>query len=530
MNFLKNTGKELLKNRWWMLAFFLILILSQFAIQYRPLIIPKKYLFIVIVAMLLLFSLTRLREIKKLPLNTFLIIMILGTVNTLVLPVRQELDENTHFFYAVQIADGQFFKRDFNQMKFLQMSPNFLEITQLPSKPEYGSKTNTNLYSREFLRLKNQKNDYSHAGPITGIANPVYYPSALGIALGRFISPYLFVSYYLGRVFNLLMYALLAFFAVKKSKRYQLPLFVVAFLPYTLWITAGYNYDALYYGVILLFLSQLTNLFTEEKGISLKQMVRISLTGLLLVFCKAPMALLIILPFFLPKKVFASNKVRLQALGMLAFSSALIFAWVKQGMILEKLRLIFGRTLPDTAGGAGGNVGRVDYFLTHPLYTVTTGLRTVFDIPSTIKDSIASPQPFLNKIYSSGAVELFNILLVALLFVLVSLQLDFQVSKRIKIVTIVLFGAITAGIIYAISGDSRVFHIGDLTVAGVQGRYHFYILAFLPIFLEKPVKKIFDRKMVGSERTNDFNIQKFVVSAVLVMTFVNTCIGLFGYL
>ncbi|WP_305774540.1 DUF2142 domain-containing protein [Lactococcus lactis] len=530
MKFIKSSIKELKNNRWWVLTFLLVLALSQFLIQYRPLIIPTKYLVIALIAIVILFSTVRLKEKTNLARNTFLIIMILGTVNSLILPIRQGLDENTHFFYSVQIADGHFFTHDFNQMDYLSMSPNFLAVTQLPSKPERGDEVNTNLYTNEFLKIKNQKTDYTKEGVATGVANPVYYPSALGIAIGRLISPYFFVSYYLGRIFNLLMFGLLAFFAVKISKKYQLQLFVISLLPYTLWNSAGYNYDTLFYGAVLLVLAQLTNFIGEEKTVTTQRMFGYLFSCFIMVFCKAPMALLALIPFFLPKEAFATEKVKKQSALISILGLILGLAWIERSQIFNIIRTITKGGLTASATSATDNSNRINYFLNHPLDTFTMGIRSVFDVLSNIKDSIAQPQPFLYKVFDTGSLELFNILLIGFVLLLVSYRLEIKFPQKLKTVTSLIFIVVTIGIIYAISGDSRVFRVGDLNVSGVQGRYHYYILAFVPLFIAQPVQRMFGQnEMIKSEDYQN-RIEQFVVGAVLLMTFINTCIGLFGYL
>ena len=116
------------------------------------------------------------------------------------------------------------------------------------------------------------------------IANPVFIPSAIGIRIGRILSPYVFVSYYLGRMFNILALATMAYFAIKKSKQYAIALFGVSTIPICLWISAGYNYDSFYYGLTLLAISWLINMFDDENKIQLKDIIVYSCLSYFLIF------------------------------------------------------------------------------------------------------------------------------------------------------------------------------------------------------------------------------------------------------
>ena len=53
-----------------------------------------------------------------------------------------------------------------------------------------------------------------------------------------------------------------------------------------------------------------------------------------------------------------------------------------------------------------------------------------------------------------------------------------------KYYCLLLLAGIASLIVIAISGDPRVYHKGDITVGGVQGRYYYYILMFLPLFVD----------------------------------------------
>lgn len=537
MKYIKGIGTELWVNRYKFIVCLGILIFIQFTIQYRPLIVPRIYIIIILIALLFLFAFSRLKDSNKLAWNAFVIIMSLGIVNALSMPVRQNLDENTHFFYASQIADGNLFLRNITQSNYLESSPTFLAETQLPSRIEDGGTENTNLYTQKFMKIKNTEVQYKkvNIGGIAAFANPVYYPSALGIALGRLISPYFFVSYYLGRIFNLLMYAILAFVAIKISKKYKLPLFVFSLIPYTVWISAGYNYDSLFYGLSLLIIAQLTNFFAREKLITMRSIIVYVMSCVALVLCKAPMVLLVTIPLFLPKDYFDKAKTKLYSFLFAGIGGILSFLWVRQWLIISELRKFLGiarevkeRAIPSDNAIALSH--RLDYFIDHPIYTLTLLLRTILDIPANIYNTLAIPQPFMQRQFPSEAVEFFNIVLLTILIIIISYRLDFTLPKRMNFVILGIIGIITAGVIYAMSGDDRTFVLGDLVVGGVQGRYHFYALLFLPFFIAPAVRYLFGQREVIKDIEYDKKIQNFIVYAVLLLTFVNTCVGLFGYL
>lgn len=525
---MKNLKKMI--NRIWevrfvFLSFILLLFFCQFMLQYREAIWPKLYMLIALIAggLALLFS--KLNDPKAIARNTFVIISFLGIANSLILPVRQNLDENTHYYYALQIADGKA-RIQTDEMNYLMVSPDFLAITKLPSKPGYQSKENTNLYTKEFLELDSIPADYTYKAVSPGkFNNPAYIPSAMGIKVGRLISDKLFVSYYMGRIFNLIFYALIAFLAVKHSKKYKKQLFLLATIPYALWIPAGYSYDSLYYGLILLVFSQLVNFLSKSTKTNARQLIVYEITCFLLVFCKAPMILLAAVPLFLPTENYYGKNIKFKVFFMgilVALASGL---WLFQEAILRYFNQIIDN--PNIQIVTNPNVNRMTYFISHPLYAFEVFIRSFSDMIATTTLSVEVPQPFF---ISAKTLSSINLFVFTSLFLLVILAFNEVVPRSLKLVLTSVLVIIATAVIYAISGDSRVFTIGDLYVEGVQGRYHYYILATLPILFANKFRSGLNSTGILVNTIDQEKIAVVLMKTVLILNFLNTAIAVFGYL
>lgn len=521
--------KKLIKKVWTtrfiFLSFILILVFSQFMLQYQEDIWPKMYMLIALIAGILVLLFADLNDPKAIARNTFVIIFFLGIANALIMPVRQNLDENTHYYFALQLADGKA-RIQTDEMNYLMVSPDFLAVTKMPSKPEYNNKENTNLYTKQFLELESIPADYHHESVSPGkFNNPAYLPSALGIKIGRIISNKLYISYYMGRIFNLVFYALLAYIAIKRSKIYKKQLFLLATIPYALWIPAGFSYDSLYYGLILLVFSQLTNFLIADSKISGRQLLCYEMTCLFLIFCKAPMIVLAALPLFIPKENFAFKKVKLKIFCVGGGVAILGGIWLVQESILQALGKIANnpsiQTLPNP------NVERMSYFFEHPLYSLGVALRSLSDIVTTIIMSIEEPQPYFIDTKTLNSINLF---VFATLFVIILVAFQQKVSKSVKISLIVIITFVTFAVFYAISGDHRVFTIGDLHISGVQGRYHYYILVALPLLLADRIQVGLNSLGVRIDTLDQERITINLVNSMLLLNFLNTAIAVFGYL
>ncbi|MDT2756588.1 DUF2142 domain-containing protein [Enterococcus asini] len=525
MSGIKNSVKRIWASRFIFLSFILMLVFSQFLLQYREDVWPKMYMLIALVAGVLVLLFANLKNPKAIARNTFVLIAFLGIANSLIMPIRQNLDENTHYYYALQIADGKA-RIQTDEMNYLMVSPDFLAITKLPSKPGYGSPENTNLYTKEFLELDSLPADYSYKAVSPGkFNNPAYLPSALGIKVGRLISDKLFVSYYMGRIFNLIFYALLAYLAVKRSQIYKKQLFLMATIPYALWIPAGYSYDSLYYGLILLVFAQLTNFLDKNSKATIKQLILYELTCLLLIFCKAPVIVLAALPIFLPKETFDINKARLKIFCMGGIVALIGGTWLLQESILRLLGSIVDN--PNVEIFSNPNVNRMGYFIAHPFYSLGVLIRSFFDMIATTTLSVEVPQPFF---ISAKALSSINLFIFTILILLVIMAFHEKVTPVFKISLSVIIVFIAVAVIYAISGDSRVFSIGDLYVAGVQGRYHYYILVALPLLFADKVRGALGSLGVMADTLNQEKLTTCLMTTMLILNFLNTAIAVFGYL
>ncbi len=77
------------------------------------------------------------------------------------------------------------------------------------------------------------------------------------------------------------------------------------------------------------------------------------------------------------------------------------------------------------------------------------------------------------------AVSIFTFFFI--IFVII-LRNKIELPKFFKYYSLLLLLGTATLIIVAISGDPRVYHTGDIVVGGVQGRYYYYILMFLPLY------------------------------------------------
>lgn len=503
-----------------------ILFFSQYALQDTTFHFPNKVVFTVsvIAVVLLILFIKDLTNRKFLARNVALIIILVGAAACVVKPPQRGLDEESHLTYVIELADGNFFKyeNDFNPAK----------VDVNVSQPDWNAvhnfdsirNPNADKKLSNFLQPKHQSSKYS--GKITGLANLSYIPNAIGWDIGRIISSRVFVSYYLGRLFNVLAFALLAFFAIKISKIYSEVLFLFAAFPTTLWIVAGYNYDYLYYGLSLIIFSLFTNYLAQDKSVGKKQILLFVSLSLLMIFPKFPFVMIGVLVCILPERYYKSFRDRIFAFSIFILSIIFSSLYYFSGFILQK---IFNST-----GGAGSQTiqgGGIIAFFGHPGVLLRTFLFEVLGSIGVFSGTNQGQPPAPLQYVNTESVFLHNLspFLFIVLLVMVSVNLKIKTSKWIKWLLGGILLIVTFLIMYAMAGDGRVgMKNGDIVLHGIQFRYFYLMFIAVPLLVSERIKKIFFFND-GSGLRDGNNFILFLQSSLNYLNIIVLGIAIFSY-
>ena len=195
-----------------------------------------------------------------------------------------------------------------------------------------------------------------------------YFPAACVLGICRIAGIPATVTFLLGRFINLIIYAVICFFAIRRLQWGKMILGVIALFPTNIFLASNYSYD--YWVTSFTFLAMaylLAELQTPDTKIAKRNLI-ILLGAFVLGF--APKAIyfpLILLCLLLPAEKFQNpekyRKYRRIVLGICLF---LIISFV--------IPFLFGGAgADDTRGGSDVNSGlQIRYILTHPIaYTKT---------------------------------------------------------------------------------------------------------------------------------------------------------------
>lgn len=199
-----------------------------------------------------------------------------------------------------------------------------------------------------------------------------YAFQAIGITIGRVLHLGAYPTYYLGRLFNLLLFALCVFFSIKIIPIGKIALAVIALLPMTMHLAGSYSYDVYTIGMCMLLFAQLMKLLYSDETITFKSFLLTAIIAFLAIPYKVAYAGLGCLALLIPKEKFKNKKQHA------IFKTILIFAGVIGIIVIQ--HSMFSRvtgepqtlTYDDTKTKFS-----LDYILSYPQNVVSLLARTL---------------------------------------------------------------------------------------------------------------------------------------------------------
>lgn len=322
-------------------------------------------------------------------------------------------------------------------------------------------------------------------------SNPpqVKFASVIGVSLGRLLNLGAYPVYYLGRLFNLLWFAFLAFLAVRFTPFGKSAFMAVSLLPMTLHTAASYSYDPSIMGMSLLLTALCLRAIFGEGKISAKLLVAIAVLVFLIAPCKVIYTFIALLVPFIPKERFESRKVCvLVKVGMLALAALSV-------LVLRLPSLLSLASSPAAVASAGSEVAldvrgnETGYFygmsdvLGDPLGAAWLYLSSIGNLGSWyVETAIGGSLGWFQGSIVADDLVVFAFMIILLVSSLKSEDMSKEISAALRagLLAIVL-------IVCVLAATSMLFahtFIGEPYIMGVQGRYVLPVVVLLLLALQ----------------------------------------------
>lgn len=168
---------------------------------------------------------------------------------------------------------------------------------------------------------------YSMWSSIATYSPVAYLPQSLGVLLGRVFSLSPILLMYLARVFNLLAFAALVYFAIKVTPIQKWTMALIAVMPLSINLAASVSADGPAIGLSFLFTGYVLRLAFDEavERVGRRELGLLLLLAVLLALSKPPYFLLVFLVLIIPARKMGGAKRYAVAFGLLA-ATALVVA------------------------------------------------------------------------------------------------------------------------------------------------------------------------------------------------------------
>ena len=308
--------------------------------------------------------------------KVFLIFSILiGLFMVFFVPPFQSQDEPNHFKRAYSVAVFKNFsvQNDSKLGNFLPCAIQDFINSASDSGKEVIYGHSSYRYSlnevKKLFKYKINKNEQCFLTyPNMAIYSPfAYLPQSLGIFSMSLFSAKILLLFLTGRVFNLILYTILCFYAIKSTPFLKWAFVILLSSPMCIALAASLSADAVLIGFCSIFLAKVLQYsFNEQQYLSKKQLLLLSVLALMIAMIKQSFFFLLFI-FLIPVSKFKRNYI---------FTIALILI---PAVIFSGMWSLYASSIMVSLNNSDA-ASHIIYIIHHPLNYLVLQIKTLFNL------------------------------------------------------------------------------------------------------------------------------------------------------
>lgn len=433
---------------------------------------PKAEILLVFLVLILgiiaiIYSIKHTKEIHKVAL---VIILLFGIIAIFINPILIDFNENEHITRSDMISSGE-------------LIPIYHEGKGYLSSSLYSQLNNNR--GQTVLDNSLYKEPINHTKmfyPPSFSQNPFYgyILSGFGIILAKLLDLSVIWAMWLGRICNLLLYALICALAIKKAPVHKMTLLVISCLPLSIYQAGSFSVNGFMYCFAILSLGYFLFMFKTNLKIHIKDISIFFLSVLLISLFKAPYCLFAFLIFLIPREKFSSKKAfiisRILPLGIMiiGISYTIIYNYFNLGNIVNKEYILQNNMHFHD---------QIAYILNNPMNTTTFLLNSANLVPKMVIDLFRFSH--MEWTYDSSILSIMYFVFFLMFSLTYPNEVNFKINNRIKI--LILASLIYINIIFIQYLNLTPIGYNKLDMfLGVYARDYIPILGFLPLIISLP--------------------------------------------
>lgn len=427
----------------------------------------RNFYWLIVLLILILITMTYLMYIYNVRLYkaSFVIIMLIGIIYTLIVPQFSVPDEYTHYLTSYSQSSILLGEKAFDErgnVLLYEDSSNALVRASHPTVNEYV-KEYDGLIGKEKFRI-NQP--YISRAPLT-LGSFGYFPQVLGVSLGRILGLNGIQTGVFGRISALLLFAVLISYSLKIiPKFFEKVLFTISILPMTLQQVCSYNYDSVLFTACFFLFAYLLYLIYEKEKINKLDIALVTLSSIIIATIKFVYLPILGLGLLIPREKFTLKNGKTLVILMLVVLSLGSYL-----VVMKCNNLFWNVHESNTSSLINYNTFTISQVIQHPIHEIVIIIATFQRFTADyISQMISGPLGWLEM--NVPALQLSGFLMM-LFYSLFNVEKKSKIDQKVKLCS----GLISMMIILIVILALQISWTPDnsMIVVGVQGRY------FLPI-------------------------------------------------
>ena len=438
---------------------------------------------IIIFLIILLLNKITSKKIENKIHRVFLVaILVLGSIFIVLSPLFTGSDEHNHYYRIYEITEGVFVTPT-EQFVGSNMPESLQETFEI------ASGNNTKIKYKDIKKMKKIKlnkeqtkqygdlwtNSYSN----TALYSPIQYlPQVLGFIIGKMIGLGPLLIGMLGRLFNLIFYALIGFFCLKIIPKSKMFYFLILISPNMLQCATTLSADAFTNGIFLLILSMFLNIYYRETKIKRSEEIFLFALSVLISLCK-----IVYLPIVLLLLIIIKDKFKKGKKEKIIFSVITITCSVVVSLLWMKCtKGVFAISYDKTEL-------QKQFIIHNPIEYAVIFIRTFsINIVKYIECLFVGTTMYHSQLEMPILISLIYVIIAVISLIKEKEENKFTILQKILIafIGLIIIGLISTAIY--IQCTAQFSSVGNDVIQGIQGRYFIPVIFLLP-FVIKPIKE-----------------------------------------
>lgn len=410
---------------------------------------------------ILMYIVSKLIKNKKIEMKFLIIGSFIGIIYLLGIPMMKGTDEIPHFNRIYQIYSGNIVITDKTEVKV----PENVKKYSDPKGLEFYQKNVIFEKDSKKLELMNMQDAASGYSPIQ------YIPQVIGYTTAKIFTFGPFISFYMVRLFNLLAFLLISFYALKRLPAKKEIVSILYLAPATLSLVSTMSADAFLNANALLFIAIVFDNLYNKKMLSRKDLVILLLTGTVVATIKTVYIPILLLPLLLKDK--AWKKCLIILMPIIAS-----FVWSNLASTMASLSESHSTT-------------QLNYIFSNPLNYLT-----LFFTTFTNNAYYYITNLFAGSEMIQGAANINGLLVICYLIIFVlsffNDNREYKINNIVKYIIVFTFLLILGAIatVMYVSWTPLFDGVKGFEIIGVQSRYFIILVPILIALIPNKFKKI----------------------------------------